>query len=251
MAWDYEYLINGVDPMQWCTAFDVITEGMAGREGINFRVPGLHGEKSYPFKLFEGHNIVINSILRYTDDDDLITHVNGSAGHVYENKNALMGIFGLTDSLVTIQRENPDGGTEEIFIEILDSIENTRGLEHQYLWTARAPKPFWQEVAATAVPGIASGTFGPGGTAPVDDMVWTFHGDGVVANNTTGDRIEIAGSGGADVVVDCGNRTIREGSADRDEWFIYFTNRWTHFKAGANSLSVSGSVDLSYHVKRH
>ena len=92
MAWqtsDYQYDLGGVDPFDYCTSFRIVTEGMAAREGINFKVPGLHGEQSYPFKMFEGRNVIIDTVLRYTNAAGAVTHANGAAGHVYENLAAL------------------------------------------------------------------------------------------------------------------------------------------------------------------
>jgi hypothetical protein len=258
MGWqtaDYQYDLDGLDPFDYCTSFRVITEGMAAREGTLFRVPGLHGEQLHPNRLFEGHNIIIDTVLRYTDANDAVTHVNGAAGHVYANLAAMKRAFGKTTGPVTLTRMNPDGlvGGDEFRIRLnqIQPVEANGDVDHQFIWTARAVRPFWESTTLDST-ALATGNFNPGGDAPVDDAIITITGDGTVTNNTTGTRIRTVGAGPNTVVIDCGARTVKVGGNNRDEWFETGDERWLHFEAGVNnSMMVTGTVNIQWREKRH
>ena len=257
MGWqtsDYQYDLGGLDPFEHCTAFRVVTEGMAAREGTLFRVPGLHGEQLHPNRLFEGHNIIIDTVLRYTDGDDVVTHVNGAAGHVYENLSALKGVFGKTIGPITLTRMNPDGvlGGDEfrIFLNQIQPVEANGDVDHQFIWTARAVRPFWESTTLDSS-SLSTGNFNPGGDAPVDDAIITITGNGTIENATTGTRIRTVGASGS-VVVDCGARTVKVGGNNRDEWLEVGDERWLHFEAGVNNaLTVTGTSSIQWREKRH
>jgi len=249
VAWDFLYTADAVALSDFSERTYIVTEGMAAREGINFSVPGLHGEVSYPFKMFEGANVVMGTFLRYTNPAGAITHADGAPGHIYENKAKMMEIFGKMTGLVTLQRTTPHQGANILEVELLGGVEAGDPMWN-YLWVLRAPKPFWR-ATTTTTHASGTGSLARGGNAPVDDAIATFTGDGTVTVDSNGEKVGVAGSGGATVVVDCGKRTIKQGATNRDEWLVINSERWLPLDVTPVPITVVGTVSIAWFRKWH
>jgi len=247
MGWDYDITADGADLIDYCERVVVVTEGMANREDSDFKLPGLEGEVTFPNKLWDSGNVILVTFLRYTDPDGVITHTDGSAGHIYENISALKAIFGK-NGLVDLRRTAPDYGENRMDVELIQGPNEGQWPGHQ-IWILKAPKPFWRGLTPVVISG--SGSVTPAGDAPIDDMVIEFDGNGRVTID--GEWVEIVGSSGANIMVDCGARTILQSAVHRDRWFNPFSDRWLRLHGGqASTVTFAGSVTgLTYFPKWH
>ena len=247
MVWDYAITADGVDLSDYCERVVVVTEGMANREDSNFKIPGLEGEMSFPNKLWDAGNVILVSFLRYSDPDGLITHDDGSPGHVYDNLSAMKAIFGKNGQ-VALRRTAPSFGVNEMLVELIQG-PNEGSFPANQIWVLKAPKPFWRGVDLVTVT-VDDPTHTPLGDAPVDDMVVTFGGNGRV--DIDGEWIEMAGTSGT-TVVDCGARTIIKAAAPNDRFFNCFSDRWLRLHGGqVSNINFTGTVtSLAYYPKWH
>lgn len=248
LGWDYDITADGETLLDYCDRVVVVTEGMANREDANFTVPGLEGEITFPNKLWKSGNVMLVTFVKYADVDDLVTHTDGTAGHVYENISALKRILGK-NGLVDLRRNAPDYGQTQMLVELIQGPQELSYPAHR-LWVLKAPKPFWAGLTPVEINSSESHT--PEGDAPVDDMIVEFAGDGQVTIDD--EFILMSGAGGASVV-DCGARTIvSDDSAETplDRYFNCYSDRWLRLEGGrANGVTVSGSVTLTYYPKWH
>lgn len=247
MVWDYAITADGEALDDYCDRVVVVTEGMANREDSNFRIPGLEGEVTFPNKLWEAGNVILVSFLRYSDEDGVITHLDGSAGHVYDNLSAMKRIFGK-NGLVDLRRTVPSFGQVRMDVELIQG-PNEGSFPANQIWVLKAPKPFWRGLTAVTLTADAAAHI-PDGDAPIDDMIVTFGGNGRV--DIDGEWIEMVGTSGT-TVVDCGARTIIKTGAPNDKFFNPFSDRWLRLQGGrANNVNFTGSVtSLSYFPKWH
>lgn len=239
MAWPtYAIEADGVELDDYCDRVVVVTEGMANREDSNFKVPGLDGELSFPNKLWDAGNVIMETFIRYTDEDGLITHADGAPGHVYENLSVLKRVLGK-NGLVDLRRTAPDYGETSMMVELVQGPNEGSFPAHR-IWVLKAPKPFWSGLTNVTIAATA-GAHIPAGDAPVGDMVVTFSGNGKVA---IGDEfVEIVGHSGGAVVVDCGARTVLQSTTPRDRWLHVFSNRWLKLEPGvAQAVTFTGAV---------
>lgn len=244
MAWSYTYTADGVDLSQHCQAVRVITEyGLASRSVTDFDFPGSHGVQYAPNKLMGAGNVVLVTYLRETDGAGLVTHTDGSSGHIYENLSALKTVFNKTSSLVTLRRVAPHIGAMILEVE---SVEQPVAGQDRFevIWTLRTPKPVWRSEAIVNTASLTTGLFNPGGDAPVDDMVLTFTGAGSVVNG--GDKVEVTAS----CTVDVGAKTVFVGPTPSPGLIRPNNERWLHLEGGTdNSLTVTGTVAMDHYPK--
>lgn len=245
MAWlDYGITADGANLTDFCDRVVIVTEGMANRESANFRVPGVEGEFSYPNKLWEAGNVIMETFLRYTDPDGDVTHEDGAAGHVYENLSHLRRIFGK-NGLVDLRRTAPDYGETSMLVEVIQGPNDGSFPAHK-IWVLRAPKPFWSGLTQVTI-SATTNDYRPDGDAPIDDMVVTFSGAGSV---TIGDEfIEMSGAG----VVDVGKRTVMAGGNHVDRRLSVFSDRWLRIEPSIEQdIVFAGAVtSLTFYPKWH
>lgn len=245
--WDYAIEADTEALDDYCDRVVVVTEGMANREDSNFKIPGLEGEAFFPNKLWDSGNVILNTFLRYSDPTGAVTHTDGAAGHVYENLSALKRIFGK-NGLVLLERTVPHYGVTQMEVELIQGPNEGSFPAHQ-VWVLKAPKPFWLGTTPVVISG--AGTHTPAGDAPIDDMVVEFDGNGRITID--GEWIEIVGSSGSNIMVDCGARTILQSTTARDRWFNPFSDRWLRLYGGREStVAITGSVTgLTYFPHWH
>ena len=246
--WTYDYQIQSTDLLDYCTSVRIPAEAAAGKRGGTFSVPGIEGDISYGDKTTGPLTFPVECTLRYTNSAGAVVHADGAAGHAYENYAELKRLFYGTTGLQTLTRTAPHQGANTIDFEVL--ADTTPSSPHfRMVFLCRAPKPFW---AGTTFNSYSSGTgnISPGGNAVIDDAVLTFTGDGKIELDSTGDSVEISGSGGATVVVDCGARTVKQAAVDKDAWVIVGNNRWFRMFGGiTNAVTVTGTVQVQWYDK--
>lgn len=246
LGWDYDITADGETLLDYCDRVVIVTEGMADREDANFTVPGLEGELSFPNKLWKSGNVIMVTFLKYADSDDMVTHVDGTAGHVYENFSALKRIFSK-NGLVDLRRDAPDYGETQMLVELTQGPSEASFPAHR-IWVLKAPKPFWKGLTEVTVD--SNGAHTPDGDAPIDDMIATFPGDGRI---TVDDEwIEMSGAGVA-ATVDCGDRTVEDSGGDPlDRHFQPYSDRWLRLYGGYEStVTLTGSATFKYFPSFH
>lgn len=248
LGWDYDITADGIDLIDYCDRVVVVTEGMADREDANFTVPGLEGEMSFPNKLWKSGNVILITFLKFADEDGLVTHEDGTAGHVYENLSTLKRIFGK-NGLVDLRRTAPDYGETQMLVELTQGPQEVSYPAHR-MWVFKAPKPFWKGLTPVTV--NANGSITPEGDAPVDDMVCDFPTDGRITIDD--EWIQMSGAGEA-AVVDCGERTILgdgSGGLPLDRYFQPYSDRWLRLYGGyASSVTLTGGASFTYYPAWH
>lgn len=248
MANPYNYRIGSTQLDPYCDSVRILGEIMAGKRGNNFVIPGLEGELSFPNKLHLPLNLAVEVTVKYVDiTTGLITHVDGAAGHVHENLAKMKELFGGVGSLVQLKRDAPHQGENILEFEVL--TEPSIGeLDNRIVFLCHAPSPFWRsDTAATPVTG--TGTVTRGGNAPVHDAIITFGGNGSIVTNDGKYGVEIAGSSGSGIVVDCGARTILQAGTKRDAWFRPLNNRWFRLDSPSVPVTVTGSLSMVWFPK--
>lgn len=240
--WEYDVSVNNAPLDQFCDRVIVITEAMGSKEDSDIKIPGIEGVLHIPNKLWDAGNVILSTWLRYTDGSGLITHPDGSPGHVYDNFSSLKGLIRAGAGQIDLERTIPDVGEVHLAAESIDAPQMGDAHFH-YLWVLKAAKPFWRAAASAAITG---GTFIPVGDGVIDDMIVTFGGDGFC--DIDGERISIVGSGGG-VVVDCGARTILSGGNPADAWFRPKSERWLRLRGGVSSTVTLSGCTASYFPK--
>lgn len=244
-GWDWQYDVDGVDPMLYCKSFRITTEyGLAGRDDTDFANPGQHGTLYAPFKLMGAGNVDLVTYILDSEPDGTVTHPDNRPGHIIENISMLKRLFYRSNGLVTISRTAPHIGAMELFVELIDQPRAGQD-RHEIVWSLKSPKPMWRSVAATNTNPV-TGNLNPGGDAPVDDAVVTFTGAGSIFNTTTQTGFEVT----AACVVDCGAGRVTVGGSPAPGLILPRNERWLHFEGGINNaLTVVGTPAMAHHAK--
>ncbi len=227
-------------------AYDVrlVSEPTSGFRGRNPKVAYQHGEFSSPRKFHPAANVLLETWLRYTDSAGAVTHTDGRPGHVAENYGSMKKLLtGAQDSLVRLERTNPEDGVIHLDFELVGEGRPTQA-QHIIGWPLKSPHAFWVGVAAAQQTPV---TITNNGTAPAGDAVVAVTGTTTaprLTHSATGDFIEIAGvlpAGG--VSVDIGARTCTKitGGADFSDNLVVNSPWWMEFDPGANTVAVTQS----------
>jgi hypothetical protein len=232
-------------------------DSMPSRRGANIEIPLRHGAVSVPSKFYKQRTLTLNIIVLPNDASGAVTHTNGARAHIRENLDVLLGAL-YSDSLISVQRVEPaypGAGTVtwEALCEVLDVIPVRSGAGLTRLMAVRfkIPRPFWRilpEVTGGGTPSVSNI-----GNAPVDDMVVTFTGgtNPKLTNTTTGEFLMITDAMANPVVVDVGERTVKQLGAPVDAVLSHAPGRWLEFVPGTNSLSLTGggTVSIDFYSK--
>lgn len=239
-VWAYDLTMDGEDLLDYCQSVVIETEyGLSEAMDNEFRQPGQHGKIYIPGQLYGPGDVRIVCNLRFTSAVGTITHVDGEAGHIYENLAHLKRLFGKVDAQGVLQRTAPHQGVNTLLIK--PGGQPSKGQNRfEVIFPMIADKPFWRGPLTSTT---LTGSFTPGGTAPVDDMVLTFAGANTIVNGRNSDRIQVT----AACVVDCGRRQVTVGGSPAPGIIIPANDRWLHLEPGANA--ITGSCAISYYPK--
>ena len=247
MSWDWDYQAGPIGSLEdlgtYCLNTRIVSESAAGRRGSNPVIEYRHGEMSTPRKEVRSMDLLLETVIRYTNSSGLITHADGGAGHVMENLGHLKRIFGgpIQNALTRLQRNSPDQGTVYVDVEMLGEA-NPSQARHIFTWPLHAPHPFWIGAADN---NNATPTWTVGGDAPIRDAVIDFTGtasDPRVTHPASGAYIEIAGalpSGGIRVDIGAGTCVRISGGADWSQNLVVNKPWWMELDPGANAMAVT------------
>lgn len=247
MSWVYDYKAGPpgavlTSLLNYAAMVRIVSEWSDGYRGSDPIAQYVHGEESSPRKFHPAANLNLEILLLGTDSAGAVTHVDGAAGHYYENFSALKALLaGKQGSLVRLERTAPDLGDTYLDLWQVATVLPTQN-RFTYSWPMRAPRPFWVGAPDNA---NATPTFTVGGDAPIDDMVIDFTGtagDPRLTHDDTGDWIEIAGAlpaGGVRVDVGAGTCVRITGGTDYSNLLRVKAPWWMEFDPGANAVTVS------------
>lgn len=197
------------------------------------------------------------------DADGAVTHANGTAGHRRENLEALAAALASPSRPITVEKLIPHPTTPTATQTLEAEAICPGGLEvagtqlRRAAFTLIHPYPFWHLTPAVGPVAVPASIDLSDATAPINDMVFVFTGDGRVTytnpayGRTSTQYIEISGSAGATVTVDVGARTVKEGSSLRYNWLLYNNPRWMEWAPGGTiNLTTTGSVTVTYNLAK-
>lgn len=234
MSFDYE--ISGTDIEQYCDAVRILPETFAFDRGGNLLIPGIDGEYETGDKDTGSVDFVLETFLPFAT--------------FYAAKMTIAKLLNQQSSTPYLQRTLPL--TVPIDVEIpvrLIGMPSTGSGSNRFVvsWPLRALSPFWRnQVPRTAVNPITSITVA--GDGHVGDAVFTFTGGTtpVLTNTTNGDKLTLTASPGATpVVVDVGNRTVKQSTSDWDANFQPSKQRWMRLEPGANAMTLTGAGSVA------
>ncbi len=250
MSWDYDYRAGpkGGTLVTLDTYADMIrllSEFVVGRRGSNPTVAYKHGVEANPRKFFESMNLLLETKLRYTNASGGVTHTDGRAGHVFENRSELGRLLGgVQGKLVTLQRIVPHWGTVQIDVELLSEAQPSQQ-QHVFLWPLHAPRPFWRSTTQRTNLALGSGVT-VNGNAPIDDFILRIVGgtDVTVTHNGSGAKISVEGAtpaGGIEIDMLTGTTTRITGGTDYSANVEPSQPWWMELDPGSNAFTVTGT----------
>ena len=251
MAWSFAYQAGPAGSLEtltdYCRSVRVLRQWSTGRRGMNPVVQYAHGEYATPRKYVRGANLVLETVLRYTNSGGTVTHGDGAAGHYFENLGHLKRLFGGTQgALCRLQRTAPHQGSVYLDVEQLGDAMSSAD-PAVVTWPLHAPRPFWIGAADTANTGA---TLTVAGDAPIDDAVITLTSgtDGGIIHTASGASVTIAGAmPGAGVIVDVGEGTCVQVTGGTDYSTNLVVNKpwWFELDPGANAVTNTGGTSHS------
>lgn len=239
-AWDGDTLEPLLD---YCERVRMLAEVGGGKKGGNVDPSYYHGTRPIPHKFSAGLVMELELTLRYTDSAGAITHVDGAAGHVYENASNIKRIFYGSTGLVRLQRTRPHEGTQSILVENLTPESHGQEL-WQYVFSLYANKPFW-EGAEVSPSGAAIAI---GGNAPVDDAIVTI-GNGTLTHTETGDTIQNTSGASADIDTSTGQATATVGGADVSDQITFSAPYYLELIGGQTNNFTGLTPTITYKPK--
>lgn len=177
--------VNGVALNTLAKNVESLTGRLTGpaRRTQNLLMPGRHGAIWTPRKRFDQGLITLPMWVKGCDDDGSIPTGSSARKEFYKRIDELTGLFGNQD-LLDIRHTLPDGSVRQCFAEVLDVIDMTVvGVSPLALFgvSLNIPSSFWQDLfplsqGFTGTVDIKQITLFAGGTAPMDDLVYTVVG---------------------------------------------------------------------------
>lgn len=169
MTWSYAvHNLAGTkiaDLDDYCTAVTNLTEGQGGgKVGANVQVGFLDGERWEP-KTQGAANIILSTVIRYTDEDGVVDHEDGKPGHFMENLAALHRLLGQGRRY--LYRTAPHAGSQRLLFEsVTDPV--TGDDKPEYRWVLRSLSGSWQSVTQQTATGNPPSVT-TGGNRPIFD----------------------------------------------------------------------------------
>lgn len=109
--------------------------------------------------------------------------------------------------------------------------------------------PYWREGGNQTTDTVSGAdTVTIGGNVAVYDAILVFAGNGSFTNSTEGWVLTVAGAAGP-VTVNLGTRTVTEGGLPAQNRLRHTTRDWGWFGVGANTVTSTVSVGLTYRIQ--
>lgn len=234
---------------------DVLPDRRYGPSQIAFR----HGTSPTADWYFESKVLPLLITVSPWDDDGDQNHTAGMQGHLRDNLDELMTIFGKR-SMIDVRRFVPaEESPGDDLIELQAWATVGKGTiidggvdQRQFRIDLILPYPMWHELPEIELAADTSHTLDIGGTAPVADMVFEVSGDGTVSDDL-GHSFTIDGSASA-VTVDVGKREAYEGGNLKMSVFSLDggADNWFEWPAQSTvNVTSDVSVAISYFNARH
>ncbi len=161
-TWVYDYEAGPTagpftNLLDFCDEVLTASEGDAPKRGGNISIPYRDGVYSDPLKFRDNKIVFLDCMVSYTDAAGLVTHPDGSAGHIYENLQSLKKLLGGDGAEVTLRVDKPHMGALEAPVEYLGGIE-AGGPRMRWIFPMQLLEGAWREQAAStdAENGISS-----------------------------------------------------------------------------------------------
>lgn len=231
-------------------------ESVAARRYKGQRSYARHGDIPTFRSYYEAKTFPLMITLGPWDPDGDIDHPTGYFGHLRKNWESLATVIGKRHGFIDLRRFVPDDAGESVELQADAVVGRTVPVRGSVaVWRVLVefilPYPFWHELPKVEREAAMSHSFTTGGTAPINDMVFTFAGDGTLSWGDV--DITVAGSTSA-VTVDVGQRKVFQSgqlamdlirlSKAMDNWM-----EWPPQTAITLSSDVNVAVD--YYNARH
>jgi hypothetical protein len=257
MAWDYNEQIGGTPLTNYADMVRFVGEPIGGVRGKTLDVAYKHGAYAAGRHWAKAQFVVLETLLRYTDSAGAITHTDGAAGHVYQNRSELARLMKQSaNSIFTMTRVVPDYGTLRARFISLDEAAPIGGTDHLFRWPLWNLDGGWEsnvlDINQNDTSLGASGTivFTTGGnmeTYPVFTIDCTADGANPSLTLAAGslDALTLSASYVAadQIIIDVGERTVTlNGTREKTSLQI---NRgwWMELLANTTNLTINWASD--------
>jgi hypothetical protein len=222
----------------------LIEEGTVGKVGSNVVIPGRGGARATPYKQYDEGSITLEVVLRYTDEDGMIVHADGAAGHVYENKEAVDALFDGGMGLIVVRRAVPHWGTVDAIGEVTSPVRPS-GPQWFMHYEMDLPIPVWK---STTVNSESSSPLVVGGSARVQDASVDFSAGAsspIFTHTPSGATVSYIGTvpaGGARVFPYNGTAIALSGGADLSAFVRFNRDYGLILVPGSNAFTISSGT---------
>lgn len=231
------FTIDGTTIGTWARNARILKYMSGSRRGRNFQIPYRDGEYSDPIKWYTPTDIFLEVSFKWDDPDS--------------NFSGFLDAISPSHSLVTLGASDTFHGSVQAKVELLGEPNPHAQDPTSYIFQLRNPKGVWEDATATTASGDPPSVTTTG-DRPIDDMVFHFNTTGNVAHVDslgTTSKLTLTAGASTGVVVDCGARTVKNGSTFEDAYLTVTQPYWMRWEA--NSTQNISSTGLSKVVYRN
>lgn len=229
-----ELLFDGVElsTFAWNVTSRSSRWGIAGRQGENAVLPGVHGAMYVPGKMFNENTLLLTMWAVGSNPDGTFPSDRTRHQKCLENLEALMVLF-TTPGLRPVRQYQADGSIRELFGEVVEAIDISSmagGSRAEFAVEIRVPGVFWFDAAAI------NQTLSV--TSADQTLTFTsFNGTAPLVNA----NFEVTGPATNPMLIDptTGQWVQRQGSQAGGVKWIFDSSNWTTTVAGANALATT------------
>ncbi len=137
-GWVYDEKVGGTSLSDYADMVRLVGEPVGGVRGQTLDIAYKHGAYAAARHWAKAQLVMLETKLRYTNPSGAITHVDGAAGHAYENRSELAKLMKLSnDSIFRMTRLMPDYGLVRADFICLDEAQPAGDVDHLFRW------PLW------------------------------------------------------------------------------------------------------------
>lgn len=252
--------VDGVNLKTLATNIETLAATLRspGKRGANAIVANRDGSLFTPYKPTETGTLFLPMWVAGCDVDGAIPGGSSARKEFFKNLDMITALFDKDYALLDVRHILPDGTTRQAMCDVLQSIDfSSSGWGEpvgKFAVELSIPGAFWQDVIFTNPTATAlintNWTWGTGGTAPINDGVFTITGPSTnsqVVDVTSGAWFKYAGSIGAGqtLIVDCDNFAVSgTGGLNPDMTKVQY------YRTGGRLMRVTPSrTSLDYILK--
>lgn len=207
--------------------------------------PFRHGEIISTETFYNARDISLGMLV-LPFDPTTGTVTSSPLQHIQENLDTLFGLFGQPGNLPLI-RTMPDGSQRQSNIKVIETFDVAQHVGDTRIFVARLrmAMPFWAELPVVSLPNQSGSiVLVNNGNAPVGDFSIHFDGAGSITHSSLGDSMVATG----EATVSMYEWSITDNSQVPADNLVTCNSPWMfRLVAGNNSLSITGSVDITYY----